>query len=128
MKQFDERAEATPNSRAPRGARGLKQIQSVDCKRRLLVAVSRYYLMPALDAARGASPGEKKQLAAVSALLLAIVLFIVVVGLLLVLRYAKVRFSRRPDHPGVKTQYTDAWAESGRRFSQRRPEPRDPAG
>src|SRR6476660_8436350 len=81
----------------------------------LLLILFWYFLLPAADAARGATPHEKATLRAVSALLLAVVLFVLFVGLLLTLRAGRF-FSRTPPAKPAKTQYVDAWAESGKRL------------
>lgn len=81
----------------------------------LLVAVSNFYLLPAMSAAQGATPDEKRRLMAYSRLLLAIVLFILFVGLLMTFRIGRFFFPR-PTGPRVRTQYVDAWSEAGRRL------------
>lgn len=84
----------------------------------LLVVLIWYYLIPAGEAARDASPPDKAKLRAVSTLLLAVVLFVLFVGLILTFRVGRFFFPR--PHPGtgkpVKTQYVDAWAESAKRM------------
>jgi hypothetical protein len=80
----------------------------------LIYVISDWYLLPALDAARGADPAEKKTLAAHARLLLAVVLVILVCGILLAFRFGRfflpaAREARRT------TKYPDAWEESGRR-------------
>lgn len=74
-----------------------------------------YFLVPAMDAARTASPVEKRSLSAFSRLVLAVVLFVLFAGLVLTFRVGRFFFPRRPS-PRVKTEYTDAWAEAGRRM------------
>jgi hypothetical protein len=83
----------------------------------LLILIARQYLLPALAAASDADPGGRRQLAAVSALLLAIVLVILFIGLLLVFRVHRFFFSHGRGALGKNspTEYTDAWTESGKR-------------
>ena len=81
----------------------------------LIVAISNWYLLPAMDAARQAAPAEKKALAAHARLLLAIVLFILIAGILLTFRFGRFFLPRRHES-GKPTKYVDAWAESGRRM------------
>jgi type II secretory pathway component PulF len=80
----------------------------------LLVFVSRHYLMPALEAYSNADPDGRRQLAAVSALMLAILLITIIIGLLLtfrVRRFFKVETRARAE----PTKYMDAWKEAGKR-------------
>ena len=82
----------------------------------LITIVSRYYLFPAMDAAAHASPHDRAILRAHSALLLAVVLFVIFVGWAFIFRVGRYFFPR----PGVSkrppaTQYPDAWAESAKR-------------
>jgi hypothetical protein len=86
----------------------------------LIAIVSRYYLIPALDAARHATPREKRWLAASSRLLLSVVLFVVLAGLLMVFRVGRFFFPRNPP-PRVRTQYIDAWSESAKRLEPTKP-------
>jgi hypothetical protein len=80
----------------------------------LIVVISDWYLLPALDAARQAAPAERKTLAAHARLLLAIVLFILVAGILLTFRFGRFFLPRQRER-NKPTQYSDAWAESARR-------------
>jgi hypothetical protein len=80
-----------------------------------LVFLSRYYLLPALDAVRHTNVPGRKELRAWSTLLLAIVLFILLVGLILTFRVGRF-FLPRPPAKRVRTKYVDAWAESGKRL------------
>jgi hypothetical protein len=82
----------------------------------LLVVISKMYLLPALEASRGATPAEKRQLGAFARLILAVVLFVLFAGLLIAFRIGRF-FLPRPAAPRSKTEYVDAWAESGRRVS-----------
>ena len=80
----------------------------------LIVVVSNWYLLPAMDAARQAAPAERKTLAAHARLLLAIVLFILVAGIVLTFRFGRFFLPRHRERT-KPTQYADAWAESARR-------------
>ena len=82
----------------------------------LIIFVSFYYLMPAMDAALSAGPKQRRHLAAYSWLLMSLVLFILFVGLLMTFRIGRFFFPRSTPPPG-KTQYVDAWAESAKRVS-----------
>ena len=82
----------------------------------LIAFTSRWYLLPAFEASQGATGIEKRQLAAQSRLLLAIILFILVAGILLTFRFGRY-FVPRVGEKQKPTQYSDAWAESGRRAS-----------
>jgi hypothetical protein len=82
----------------------------------LITLVSFYYLMPAMDAALDADPKQRRGLAAYSWLLMALVLFIVFVGLMITFRFGRFFFPRSAPPPS-KTQYVDAWAESAKRIS-----------
>ena len=82
----------------------------------LIVVVSRWYLLPALEATQGATGVEKRQLAATSRLLLALILFVLVAGLLLTFRVGRF-FVPRLGEKDKPTKYVDAWAESAKRVS-----------
>ena len=81
----------------------------------IIALVSHYYLIPAIVAAHGASPEQKKMLAVYSRLLLTVVLFVLWVGLLLTFRVGRFFFPRRRE-PVSPTKYVDAWQEAGRRL------------
>ena len=81
----------------------------------LIVLVSYYYLLPAMEAAQGATPREQRGLAAYSRLLLVVVLFILFAGLVVTFRIGRF-FQPRSTPPPAKTKYVDAWAESGKRM------------
>ena len=81
----------------------------------LILVISKWYLLPALEAAKNAAPGEKKALAAHARLLLSVVLFILVAGILLTFRFGRFFFPRQRG-PRKPTQYVDAWQESARRM------------
>ena len=86
----------------------------------LIVGVFEFYLAPAMMAAKNATPEEKRRLMAVSRLLLAVVLFILIVGLMLTFRIGRFFFPR-PRGPRVQTKYVDVWAEAGRRLDSEKP-------
>lgn len=81
----------------------------------LLAALSRYFLIPALLASHEATESEKKLLSGSATLLLAVVLFILLMGIMLVLRLRRFFLPQSPAKP-VRTQYVDAWSESARRM------------
>ena len=83
----------------------------------LLIIVARYTLIPGLDAIsrQDTTPEEKRSLVAWFRLLLFVLLFILFVGIVMTFRFGRLFFPR-PTEPRTKTQYTDAWAESGRRM------------
>lgn len=81
----------------------------------LVAFVVHYYLIPALQAAGQATGPERSVLAAQSRLVLALVLFVLLMGLFLVFRIGRFFFPRRRQPP-ESTTYTDAWAESARRL------------
>ena len=82
----------------------------------LIIFVSFYYLMPAMDAALSAGPKQRRHLAAYSWLLMSLVLFILFVGLLMTFRIGRFFFPRSTPPP-ARTKYVDAWAESAKRVS-----------
>jgi hypothetical protein len=82
----------------------------------LIIFISRWYLIPAMQAAHVATGPEKRALVAHSRLLLAIVLFILLAGILLTFRFGRY-FAPRLGEKSKPTEYPDAWAESGRRVS-----------
>lgn len=81
----------------------------------LLLVVSYGYLFPAMQAAKGATPDEKRGLVAYSRLLLVIILFILFAGMLLTFRLGRLFLPRSSSSQPTRTNYPDAWAESGRR-------------
>ena len=82
----------------------------------LITFIAWYYLIPAMDAAHNATPGQRQQLSAYSLLLMAIILLIVFVGIVLTFRVSRFFFPRPPHAPPARTKYVDAWAESARRL------------
>ena len=82
----------------------------------LVIVVARYTLVPGLDAvSRQPTTQESRTLVAWYRLLLFVLLFILFAGIVLTFRFGRLFFPR-PTEPRSKTQYTDAWAESGRRM------------
>src|SRR5688500_15421178 len=103
-------------NRRPRSARTyVAVVVYLLCFTVLLVVISKIYLLPAMEASRDATPQEKKQLAAFARLMLAVVLFVLFAGLLIAFRIGRF-FIPRPVAGRKKTEYVDAWAESGRRM------------
>ena len=81
----------------------------------LLIVVSRYFLIPALDAwEHSADPAGRKLLSAHSALLLSILLLILLSGLLLTFRIGRFFFPRAV-RKRTQTKYVDIWSEAGKR-------------
>ena len=81
----------------------------------LLLLVSKTYLIPAIIAKQGATPQQKKLLEASSLLVMAVLLFVLLMGLLIAFRVGRFFFPRRRE-PMKPTQYVDAWKEAGRRM------------
>jgi hypothetical protein len=82
----------------------------------LLAYVSKWYLIPAMQAAQDATGPEKRTLVAHSRLLLAVILFILLAGILLTFRFGRY-FVPRVGEKAKPTKYVDAWAESAKRVS-----------
>jgi TRAP-type mannitol/chloroaromatic compound transport system permease small subunit len=81
----------------------------------LLVIVSNYFLLPALEAWNNSTdPIGKKVLSAHSALLLSILLLILFSGILLTFRIGRFFFPRAT-RKRTQTKYVDVWAEAGKR-------------
>ena len=81
----------------------------------LAMTVAYFTLRPGAAAASDATDEEKRQLVAWFRLLLAVLLFILFAGLALTFRFGRIFFPRATA-PRTKTQYVDAWAESGKRL------------
>lgn len=81
----------------------------------ILLLVAHQYLLPAIRASHNLDERGRKQLAAVSILVLAVVLVMLVVGLILTIRPGRFFLPRKPA-PRMRTSYVDAWEESGRRM------------
>ena len=84
-----------------------------------LIALTYYYLLPAhrafLQAKHDGDRHGLHAISATSALLMTVVLIILIAGLLLTFRIGRLFFPRNAP-PRTKTQYIDAWAESGKRM------------
>src|SRR6185295_10492272 len=74
------------------------------------------YLIPAMAAAQGADSIARKQLSAISSLVLVVVLVSLLIMLILIFRPGRM-FLQRRSGPRTQTKYVDAWAEAGRRVS-----------
>jgi hypothetical protein len=81
----------------------------------ILFLVTDLYLIPALRVAQGADSIARRQLAAISSLVLAIILTSLIVVLMLILRPGRFFLPRKSD-PKTRTKYVDAWAEAGQRM------------
>src|SRR5437867_4720940 len=81
----------------------------------ILFLVSDLYLIPALRVAQGADAIARRQLAALSALVLAIILTSLVAILMLILRPGRF-FLPGKAAPKTRTKYVDAWAAAGQRM------------
>ena len=79
------------------------------------VVIAYYTVIPGLEAAKNASPEEKRRLVAWFRLLLAVLLFILFAGLVLTFRFGRLFFPRA-SAPRTQTKYVDAWAESAKRM------------
>jgi len=88
----------------------------------LIAVVSKVYLIPALEAAKDATPHQKRLLMASSRLLLAVILFVIGAGIVITFRVGRFFFPNRARPKPTKTQYIDAWAESAKRMES----PHDP--
>lgn len=87
----------------------------------LLIFVSYFYLFPALRARQTATEPERRVLAAHALLLMAVLLFILLMGLILTFRLGRFFLPRR--RSSIRpTIYPDAWAEAGRRIEVEPPE------
>src|SRR5204862_4653398 len=81
----------------------------------LLIGLLKFYLLPAAEVARQAGPEERRKLAAGALLVLIVILFVLGAGLVLTFRIGRFFFPR-PVAPRKRTEYVDAWAESGKRL------------
>jgi hypothetical protein len=86
----------------------------------LLLVIYRY-LLPAMAASHGVDERGRKQLAAISALVLILVLVILLGILILVVKPGRL-FMPRKSPPRTRTHYPDAWEESARRTPTPPPE------
>jgi hypothetical protein len=87
----------------------------------LLIFVTHFYLFPALRARQAATEPEQRILAAHALLLLAVLLFILLMGLILTFRVGRF-FQPRRRARQRPTIYPDAWAEAGRRVEVEPPD------
>ena len=92
----------------------------------LLLIVSHRFLIPALQVTQGIDMTGRKHLAAISALVLTVVLFCLLVLLLMAFRPSRLLFPRKTDPP-AKTDYIDAWQESADRMPMPHDDDPDPA-
>ncbi len=82
----------------------------------ILLAVTVFvYLIPAIEAARSADESGRKALSAYSSLLLAVVLFVIGVGLMLTFRVHRFFFPSRYVKPTKGYPQQSAWEISGER-------------
>jgi heme/copper-type cytochrome/quinol oxidase subunit 2 len=81
----------------------------------LLLIISRWYLLPALDAFNHAEPNQKRLLAAHALLLMTLLLVMLGIFLFLTYRLGRNLF-RPPESPRKPTPHVDAWTEAGKRF------------
>ena len=81
----------------------------------LIVIVSFVYLIPALEATKGAEPGERKALSATAWLILSVILTLLFLMMLLVFRMGRFFLPRSRERTNP-TEYVDAWAESAKRM------------
>ena len=81
----------------------------------VLVLAARFFLLPALSTSTLLDHAGRRALAAISILLLAILLVILFLGLLLIVRPARFFLPAKPS-PRTTTRYSDAWAESANRL------------
>src|SRR5437867_830588 len=72
----------------------------------LLAVVVNYFLIPAMQDARNADPAGKRQLSAYSTLLLAVVLFIIGVGLFMIFASTDFSFQEQLDRAPTRTTST----------------------
>ena len=81
----------------------------------IVFLVSDRYLLPALKVAQGVDDKAKRQLVAISSLVLTVILVSMVGAMILLIRPGRFFFPRK-SVPRTRTRYVDAWAESGRRL------------
>lgn len=82
----------------------------------LIAFVSIYYLIPAMSVVTQADGIGRRQLSAVSALLLLVILVVLFIGLLLVFRVHRFFLPHGSGEKVAPTQHIDAWAESAKRL------------
>jgi hypothetical protein len=76
-----------------------------------------YYLLPAYRASQHADIHARRQIGAVSALMLSVFLIYLLCGVILTFRVGRFFFPR-PGSKRVTTTYIDAWKEAGRRLNE----------
>jgi len=81
----------------------------------IVFLVSDRYLLPALKIVPGTDERAKKQLVAISSLVLAIILVLLLAALILLIRPGRFFFPRKAT-PRTRTPYVDAWSESAIRM------------
>ena len=81
----------------------------------VLYLVSFKYLLPALRISQGLTDTGKQHLRAISALVLAVVLTMLIAFAVLAIRPGRFFLPRR-QAPRSRTNYPDAWTESGKRL------------
>jgi multisubunit Na+/H+ antiporter MnhB subunit len=82
----------------------------------LLLLVIYQYLLPAMRASKDLDSTGRKHLAAVSVLVLAIVLVMLLAGLILTIRPGRYFLPRKSEPRAKTTYYVDAWTEAGSRM------------
>ena len=81
----------------------------------LLLVVSHWYLLPALDAFNHADARGRRLLGLHALLLMSLLLVILILFLVILFRVSRYFFPG-PPRPRIKTKYVDAWAEAGKRM------------
>jgi hypothetical protein len=81
----------------------------------LLLAVSHWYLLPALDASNHADARGRRLLGLHALLLMSLLLIILILFLVILFRMSRYFFPG-PSRPRIKTKYVDAWTEAGKRM------------
>lgn len=79
-----------------------------------LGVIAWFWLEPMLRIASEGSPEEQRKLAAYSALLIAVLVLVLLVGLIITMRIGR-RLRMLGTRDRVQTDYPDAWEESARR-------------
>jgi hypothetical protein len=88
----------------------------------LLVVVSHWYLLPALDDFNHADARGRRLLGLHALLLLSLLLVILILFLVILFRVSRYFFPG-PSRPRTRTKYVDAWAEAGKRMPPPPPPP-----
>lgn len=82
----------------------------------LLLLVLHRFLAPAVEAVKNADAAGKKQIQAVSWLVLIVLLFYLGAGLALIFRFGRLFFPRGGERRVSPTAHVDIWAEAGKRL------------